>query len=231
MPDLRGYQLAQVTVRHLLTHTAGVPLRANLRNLYGTDPDQIRTGVLCEPLHRPPGEAVEYTDRAALILGFLAEHLRFPPNTSSTVRPPSMTSPSAGISRAPPMTFPPGCSAASAESPEPFHCGRPRDVPAARHRTPAPEAGSARPGSTSRSRSTPVTCFRRGACSGTPPPAPTLRTAFTCTTASPEPACGPHPNKAAGPSCSPTSFTTAATAKHSSRFATPSALRHLSEAL
>ncbi|MFG1705412.1 serine hydrolase domain-containing protein [Nonomuraea sp. M3C6] len=75
MPDLDGYQLARVTVRQLLTHTAGVPLRANLKNLYGTDPDRIRTGVLREPLHRPPGQAVEYTDRAALILGFLVEHL------------------------------------------------------------------------------------------------------------------------------------------------------------
>ncbi|MEW1837224.1 serine hydrolase [Nonomuraea angiospora] len=60
MPDLNGYQLAPVTVHQLLTHTAGVPLRANLKNLYGADPDQIRHGVLREPLHRPPGQAVEY---------------------------------------------------------------------------------------------------------------------------------------------------------------------------
>ncbi|MFC4009662.1 serine hydrolase domain-containing protein [Nonomuraea purpurea] len=77
MPELNGYQLASVSVRQLLTHTAGLPLRANLRNLYGTD--QIRTGVLREPLNRPPGQAVEYTDRAALILGFLAEHLTATP--------------------------------------------------------------------------------------------------------------------------------------------------------
>ncbi|WP_431929742.1 serine hydrolase domain-containing protein [Nonomuraea jabiensis] len=75
MPGLDGCQLASVTVHQLLTHTAGVPLRANLKNLYGTDPVRIRHGVLREPLHRPPGQAVEYTDRAALILGFLAEHL------------------------------------------------------------------------------------------------------------------------------------------------------------
>lgn len=64
-----------MTARQLLTHTAGVPLRAQLKNLYGTDPQDVRDGVLHEALHRPPGEAVEYTDRAALILGYLAEHL------------------------------------------------------------------------------------------------------------------------------------------------------------
>lgn len=73
--EVGGYPLAPVAARNLLTHTAGVPLRANLKNLYGTDPQDIRDGVLHEALHRPPGEAVEYTHRAALILGYLAEHL------------------------------------------------------------------------------------------------------------------------------------------------------------
>ncbi|MGW1076041.1 serine hydrolase domain-containing protein [Streptomyces sp. NPDC002537] len=73
--EVTGHPLGHVTSRQLLTHTAGVPLRAQLKNLYGTDPAAIRTGVLHEALHRPPGAAVEYTDRAALILGYLAEHL------------------------------------------------------------------------------------------------------------------------------------------------------------
>ncbi|WP_060177349.1 serine hydrolase domain-containing protein [Streptomyces sp. IMTB 1903] len=73
--EVAGHPLARATAHHLLTHTAGLPLRANLKNLYGTDPQDIRDGVLHEALHRPPGEAVEYTDRAALILGYLAEHL------------------------------------------------------------------------------------------------------------------------------------------------------------
>ena len=74
-PEVNGHPLGKATARNLLTHTAGVPLRAQLRNLYGADPAAIRTGVLHEALHRQPGEAVEYTDRAALILGYLAEHL------------------------------------------------------------------------------------------------------------------------------------------------------------
>jgi CubicO group peptidase (beta-lactamase class C family) len=45
------------------------------RALYGTDPAAIRCDVLHEQLRRPPGQAVEYTDRAALILGFLIECL------------------------------------------------------------------------------------------------------------------------------------------------------------
>ncbi|WP_432097282.1 serine hydrolase domain-containing protein [Streptomyces sp. bgisy100] len=74
-PEVAGHPLSQITARQLLTHTAGIPLRAQLKNLYGTDPAAIRAGVLQEALNRPPGEAVEYTDRAALILGYLAEHL------------------------------------------------------------------------------------------------------------------------------------------------------------
>lgn len=74
-PEAAGHPLAAVTPHQLLTHTAGLPLRANLRHLYGTDPQDVRDGVLREELRRRPGEAVEYTDRAALVLGYLAEHL------------------------------------------------------------------------------------------------------------------------------------------------------------
>src|SRR5690606_38105045 len=75
LPEVRGHDLADVTVIQLLTHTAGVPSRANLRALYGTDRSAIERGILHEPLSRPPGQTVEYTDRAALILGFLAERV------------------------------------------------------------------------------------------------------------------------------------------------------------
>jgi CubicO group peptidase (beta-lactamase class C family) len=74
-PEAAGRPVAEVSALHLLTHTAGLPLRANLRHLYGSDPRAVRDGVLAEPLRHRPGAAVAYTDRAALILGYLAEHL------------------------------------------------------------------------------------------------------------------------------------------------------------
>ncbi|MFF8609731.1 serine hydrolase domain-containing protein [Streptomyces sp. NPDC015346] len=74
-PEVAGRPLGAATAHHLLTHTAGLPLRANLRHHYGSDPVEVRAGVLREPLRHRPGEAVAYTDRAALVLGYLAEHL------------------------------------------------------------------------------------------------------------------------------------------------------------
>ncbi len=81
VPELDGYPLGHVTVFQLLTHTAGVPLRANLRALYGTDPAAIRRGVLHEQLHRPSAEAVEYTDRP---LSSSASSSNASPETDST---------------------------------------------------------------------------------------------------------------------------------------------------
>ncbi|MFB6890456.1 serine hydrolase domain-containing protein [Kitasatospora sp. NPDC056327] len=74
-PAAAGHPAGQVTVRQLLTHTAGMPLRTRFAELYGSDPAAIRAGVLGAPLHRPPGVAVEYTDRAAVLLGHLVEDL------------------------------------------------------------------------------------------------------------------------------------------------------------
>ncbi|MEU8619417.1 serine hydrolase domain-containing protein [Streptomyces sp. NPDC048623] len=74
-PETAGHPVGDVTPLQLLTHTAGLPLRANLRALYGSDPQDVRDGVIRERLRRRPGEAVEYTDRAALVLGYLAEFL------------------------------------------------------------------------------------------------------------------------------------------------------------
>lgn len=75
LPGTQGHALAPITIFQLLTHTAGLPLRARLRASYGEVYDDIVRGVLREPLEGTPGQAVEYTDRAALILGFVIERL------------------------------------------------------------------------------------------------------------------------------------------------------------
>ena len=75
LPGTAGYALAPITIFQLLTHTAGLPLRARLRASYGEVYDDIVHGVLREPLEGIPGRAVEYTDRAALILGLVIERL------------------------------------------------------------------------------------------------------------------------------------------------------------
>ena len=75
LPGTAGYALAPVTIFQLLTHTAGLPLRARLRASYGDVREDIVRGVLREPLEGVPGQAVAYTDRAALILGFVIERL------------------------------------------------------------------------------------------------------------------------------------------------------------
>ncbi|MEU9977993.1 serine hydrolase domain-containing protein [Streptomyces sp. NPDC051014] len=73
--EVRGRPLGRVSTRDLLTHTAGVPLRGGLASLYGTDPRDVRDGILHDAVRRPPGQAVEYTERAALVLGRLVEEL------------------------------------------------------------------------------------------------------------------------------------------------------------
>ncbi|OEZ75867.1 D-alanyl-D-alanine carboxypeptidase precursor [Janthinobacterium sp. HH104] len=75
LPGTAGYALAPITIFQLLTHTAGLPLRARLRASYGDVYDDIVRGVLREPLEGVPDQAVEYTDRAALILGLVIERL------------------------------------------------------------------------------------------------------------------------------------------------------------
>lgn len=74
-PQTADHQIGSLTAHQLLTHTAGLPPRAQLKALYGSAPAAIRQGILTADLHHAPGTAVEYSDRAAMILGFLVEYL------------------------------------------------------------------------------------------------------------------------------------------------------------
>ncbi|MER7752348.1 serine hydrolase domain-containing protein [Kitasatospora sp. NPDC097643] len=74
-PPAAGHPSGAVTVRQLLTHTAGMLPHTRFEQRYGRDLAAIRAGVVAAPLHRAPGTAVEYTDRAAVLLTYLVEDL------------------------------------------------------------------------------------------------------------------------------------------------------------
>jgi DNA-binding MurR/RpiR family transcriptional regulator/CubicO group peptidase (beta-lactamase class C family) len=61
-----------VSLRHLLTHTSGLPALANLWTEW-PDVATRRTAVLQLPLERSPGAAFVYSDMGFIVAGFLAE--------------------------------------------------------------------------------------------------------------------------------------------------------------
>lgn len=64
----------EITVAHLLTHASGLPATRP----YGTQrlpAATIRAQLLTEPLHRPPGLQVTYSDVGFLVLGRLLEQV------------------------------------------------------------------------------------------------------------------------------------------------------------
>ena len=72
LPSFSGGLKDQVTVRHLLTHRAGLPAGRELWRIAST-PAQAREAVLATPIQCAPGVCYEYSDIGADILGFVAE--------------------------------------------------------------------------------------------------------------------------------------------------------------
>jgi CubicO group peptidase (beta-lactamase class C family) len=72
LEDFRGPGKEQVTVRHLLAHTSGLP---SYRPFYreARDAGTLRRLVMVEPLLRTPGRRVEYSDLNGMLLGWIVE--------------------------------------------------------------------------------------------------------------------------------------------------------------
>lgn len=70
LPTFVGAGKERVTIRHLLTHTSGLPSWADI---WGPTPQTALGQAIATPLARPPGAAVEYTDVGPVILWAAAE--------------------------------------------------------------------------------------------------------------------------------------------------------------
>lgn len=70
LPEFSGGAKSLVTVRHLLSHTAGLPAGTDVEGL--STPDAMRK-ILHLPLERQPGEEAEYSDLGFVVLFAAAE--------------------------------------------------------------------------------------------------------------------------------------------------------------
>jgi CubicO group peptidase (beta-lactamase class C family) len=72
LPAFSGGQKDQVTVRHLLTHTSGLPPGRDLRRL-ARGPWHARNVVISTPLACKPGACLVYSDIGADVMAFVVE--------------------------------------------------------------------------------------------------------------------------------------------------------------
>ena len=64
-----------VTVRHLLTHTSGLPAWQPLYLSTGGERGRVLEAIAAQPLERAPGERVVYSDLGFITLGLLAQRV------------------------------------------------------------------------------------------------------------------------------------------------------------
>jgi CubicO group peptidase (beta-lactamase class C family) len=78
LPEFQGPMKDRVTVRHLLTHSSGLPAWRPLY-LEGPTPDSILTLVYATPLDTVPGARMVYSDLGAILLGQIVVRLTAEP--------------------------------------------------------------------------------------------------------------------------------------------------------
>jgi len=75
LPEFGGADKREVTVRHLLTHTSGLPAWRPLYVLCRGDVESVPREIASQPLEQPPGARVVYSDLGFITLGLLAQRV------------------------------------------------------------------------------------------------------------------------------------------------------------
>lgn len=75
LPGLRGGGREAITVRHLLTHTSGLPPVDPLAAYRGEDRAASLARIFQTPLQAPPGTRARYSDLGFIVLGALVEQV------------------------------------------------------------------------------------------------------------------------------------------------------------
>jgi serine-type D-Ala-D-Ala carboxypeptidase len=72
LPDAENGPLADVSIRHLATHTSGLPPWRALHDVEGGRPAML-SAILSAPLETPPGTRYAYSDLGYLLIGEIVE--------------------------------------------------------------------------------------------------------------------------------------------------------------
>lgn len=73
LPEFGAEEKRAVTVRHLLTHTSGLPAWQPLYITSGGERDRVLETIAAQPLEQAPGARVVYSDLGFITLGLLAQ--------------------------------------------------------------------------------------------------------------------------------------------------------------